>query len=116
MERGRKEYFQTADSSNGMLGDEIQMSSLPTWFMFTSGLQGCTYRLLTNSSSLFAIGSNNLLWVVVLKVIGILMMLVPVMWGSTDFSRVINPDICEGLGKRYVNEDQHPTRKARTHD
>ncbi|XP_008363162.1 uncharacterized protein LOC126613776 [Malus sylvestris] len=30
LERGRKDSFQTADSSNGMLGDEIQMSSLPT--------------------------------------------------------------------------------------
>ncbi|XP_034204298.1 uncharacterized protein LOC117618706 isoform X2 [Prunus dulcis] len=30
LERGRKDSFQTSDLSNGMLGDEIQMSSLPT--------------------------------------------------------------------------------------
>lgn len=30
LERGRKDSFQNADVSNGMLDDELEMSSLPT--------------------------------------------------------------------------------------
>ena len=35
LERGRKDSFQKPDDpSNGLLGDEIQMSALPTWSKF----------------------------------------------------------------------------------